>query len=222
MATIVHHPGLTTTHYAELWSPDPFIVSGDTPGTWWPARDLPAERKGDERHIGAIYKLDIPGNIGPLWVAWNGTQPDGARVLWAVKAASVDQLPQPPGAAFLPVRPGVSVIAFEALPPVAEPPTPEPTPEPEPPGPEPEPDPGPPVPAPDPEMPLPPVTVLVSRPEFDRTHITLWGNPAYEVIYTMPSHIYDQIYTEGGLRAALTWLATEIEAGNYTAERREH
>ncbi len=133
-AVIQNFPDKPTVAYAELWSADPFIIAKND---WWPdAYSLISERKADEWDIGANRKCDVPA---PCWMIWEGTS-NGYRVLQVQQAASVEALENPPGAAFLPVYPGVNLIAFgtEPEPPEEPPEEPEPEePEPEPPEPEP-------------------------------------------------------------------------------------
>jgi len=120
MATITNFPELHTSAYAELWSADPFIAS-----TWFGAA-LPSEKKGDERGIGATFKVDV---MASCFCIWEGTLPSGRRTLQLVGAERLDNSP---GANFLPVLPGVNLIEFvdEPAPPPDEP---EPPDEPDPP-----------------------------------------------------------------------------------------
>lgn len=120
-ATIRNYPDMKTVGYAELWSADSFVIVAND---WWPHMSLPSESKGDERNIGARYKIDIPARC---WVFWEGTATEsGRRVLQVQQAADGHPLDNPPGAGFLPIEAGVNVIAFGEGEPEPEPPEPEP------------------------------------------------------------------------------------------------
>jgi hypothetical protein len=169
VATITNYQDRRTVAYAELWSAESFIVSRNT--LWWPrAGSLPAERKGDERGIGGVYKVDIPG---PCWVVWEGTT-EGVRILQTQQAASAGQLDSPPGLAFLPVYPGVSVVTFEGTIP-----QPEPAPDPSPlPDPMPQPDP-----IPEPAW-VPQVVTFYGSGGIVEPQATRWGDR--ELVYAVP------------------------------------
>jgi hypothetical protein len=104
---VENHPDLKTVAYAELWSGEPFGVQ-----PWWTgARTVDAEAKGDERGLGMTWKCDLPG---PCWAFWEGVS-GGRHNVKLVEAATIQKLNNPPGTAFLPIYPGVNVLAWRDI-----------------------------------------------------------------------------------------------------------
>jgi hypothetical protein len=215
-ATIQHFPQLKTFSYAELWSAQLFGIRSND---WWPSQRLNAEPKGDERGIGCKFKLDIPSNVGAVWVVWEGTTA-GVALLHVVKAADEKQLDETgPGGSFLPVRHGVNVLVFDG-----QTPPPEPEPEPSEPEPIPTPQPEPEEPVPTPAPPSPGTVSLYSfspRPEVDKLTVVVWGNPPRDVVYILPSEEFARLHPGKEMQVLLDWVEQQIVAGNYDVERRE-
>jgi len=133
-ATSIPNAGRTN----QVWMAEPFEIN-----TWY-AGTLRAENKGDELHVGARFKLDLPA---PAWLLPVGIKPGN---IWVLSAISKDSDEPPSALAVAVIGPClVKVVEDEAPPtPTPEPeptptPTPEPTPTPTPePTPTPTPDPG--------------------------------------------------------------------------------
>jgi hypothetical protein len=185
MARITNYPDLKTFNYAELWSAHPLIVS-----TWYGRIPLPSEDKGDVHGVGARWKVDV---MAACFAVWEGTLATGTRAMRLVSAAGVEQLENPPGAAFLPVYPGVNVLDFEA----EAPPQPEP-------GPPQEPEPQPPTPPLPPSEPPRSFTVYGGGiGSLTRPVVTWWGG---DLIFSVPYDWYLEAW-EAGPKKLLERLA---------------
>ena len=181
MMKITNYPDKPTSPYAQLWSIDRFLLEGHAYQSW-PAFDLMAEDKGDERGIGAQYKIDIPF---PCWVMWEGTEIIDDHKYRCLILVRGDPFGDSPGAAFLPVCPCVNKLDFGVTPP--EPPEEEPPPAPE--------DPEVPEPPEEPEPPAMPKK-LRSVTFFGRNTsmpaVVFWGER--ELVYSVPYAWIDDVF----------------------------
>ena len=176
-----HPHGLT-----QLWSSGAFAVN--TPYAGW----LVSEQKQDEFNLGATRKVDLhPG--AEYWARFVEVDPSGTlRLQIAFKQTSA-----PPWPDALVIRPGVSLLTFQPVPPEPEPPQPEP-PEPEPPEPEP-PEPEPPQPEPpepEPPQPEPGLARRVIVLERETPGIVKINDPTHDIIIWAPKDEFAALWQE--------------------------